>query len=142
MSLADLLKDCQRNGKMENILAAGVPPEIAAYFEGTVWPVLEALVEEASEMDETMQDLIEEADDVLHPPTAMVFAGVIELGSRLANRVKQLAPGDATAMEEVKAFQIIADNAKTILEEITIPVEEANDEDDDEGDEGDEKEKV
>ena len=136
MSLPELVKDCVRNGNMSTLLATGMPPEVATYFNETLWPYLESLAEETAELERDLAIEIAESDDILHEETAAVFAAVIELGKRMADLLRQQATGPVK--ELVDAFDQIAPQATAILTDITIADNDDDDDDDEDGDDEDE----
>jgi hypothetical protein len=95
------------------------------------------------EIEADVQEAIEQTEDLLHADTAAVFAGVIELGRRMAQHLAGLENPEIQGL--VVAFTRVAAQAEVTLAEITIPDQPddgrpENDEDGDDEDEDDDEE--
>lgn len=141
MSLTDLVKDCQRNGDVSAIMAAGVDPATASYIAENLWPVIQSLAEECAEIEEDVQEAIEQTEDLLHAETAAYFAALIEVGRRLVEKCKAIP--DPEVQQLITSHTNIANQCEAVLLEITIPdgdPVDGEDEDDEDDEDDDDKE--
>lgn len=136
MSLEELVKDCKRNGNAASIIEAGVDPATATYLADVMWPVIQAMAEEAVEIEEDLAESIEQTEDLLHAETAAYFAALIEVGRKLVAKVAD-SP-DPETKQLAGTLMNVASQCEAILLEVTIPDGEDPDADDD--DEDDEEE--
>jgi uncharacterized membrane protein YccC len=137
MSLSELVKDCKRNGNVASILEAGVDPATATYLADVVWPVVQAMAEEAAELEEDLAEAIEQTEDLLHAETAAYFAALVEVGRRLVEKVKDNP--DPEVQQLAGSLLNIASQCEAVLLEITIPDADPDEDDDDEDEDDDEE---
>lgn len=138
-SMEGLRADIKRNMQA----AKKLPPDVAAYMNATVWPWAEALVDacddELDELSETLAEVIEDSEELLHGETAAGLISALTLGSELAGELgKRLAPGDPLHAK-ITAFADAVTEQLKMIGEITVPDEpdkEGDAEDDDSDDEG------
>lgn len=133
MSLEELVKDCKRNGNAASIIEAGVDAPTATYLADVMWPVIQALAEEAVEIEEDLAESIEQTEDLLHAETAAYFAAHIEIGRQIAKKLEGTADPDLQRLLISQAN--IASQCEAVLLEITIPDGEDPDDDEDDDDE-------
>lgn len=111
--------------------------DVVAHIQHVLWPYLRSLVEETLDIDATVHDLVHETDDVLHPETAKIFAGLVVGVEGLVSHFlptidKAKDPKIHAGLVQLRA---LARKAAEILEEITMPeVDEDEDDDIEEGD--------
>jgi hypothetical protein len=104
-------------------------------FEGLIDAIGEEVLEPQAEIEEALDDLIDQASDVLHPETAAKIAGVIEYGKLLAAELEALMPslddiGKKRVRTIVKTYRQGAEVVGQMIIEMTVPEDE-----DDEGEE-------
>jgi hypothetical protein len=144
MSMETLLADLKANlAEVGKLSALSTVDDLVRHLKDVLWPTLEAIVEEAHEMDEILGDHITNADDILQPDTGAVLsavvAGAVTVAQALRARIDpaaepQLAKVIAELLKNCK-------EAETILEEIVLDeIEDEDDEDEDDEDEDDEDE--
>jgi hypothetical protein len=98
--------------------------EMAAYMKNNLLPFVEAVVGELEEMDGNIEDLVMQAQDVLHEENAEVFAGIITSGIILAKELEELAAktGDSKRLQPlINEWRELASQGSELLEDITIP---------------------
>lgn len=129
MSLDSLRADMKRNA-----LAADRLSDLTRdYMQSTVWPFLEALVDEIAEMDDAVAELVDQQEDYLQPETAGVFAAVVQSSLQLAVELKRRANGDQAVLKLVSNHEQICQQVSAILGEITmVPVDDEEEDEDDE----------
>lgn len=152
MSLEDLQTDLDDNiAAMAKLAQQGpltTPADITAHLERTLWPFFKNVVAELSEMDSSIADLYQDAEDILQPETGAQLAAVLVTATGLIT--KQLVPRldkdkDRAVLVAIKQWLGLAKEAGDTIEQITIPeeaeaAEGPDDEEDDEEDDGDEDE--
>lgn len=150
MSLSELRADIARNqaALAAKVTTGEIPAPVAEYFSGTVWPWLEALLEESEEQADAIDELIEQTDDFLTAETAAKFSTLMVLGTALAQELKKRIDAEPNSDEKSKIMAQLFQYAKgfkeccSIIEDITVEIEyedEEGEEDDDDGDEGDDE---
>jgi hypothetical protein len=75
-------------------------------------------------MDGNIEDLVMQAQDVLHEENAEVFAGIITSGIILAKELEELAAktGDSKRLQPlINEWRELASQGSELLEDITIP---------------------
>lgn len=96
----------------------------------TLLPFLESMVDQLSEIDESILDLVEQTEDILQPETAGVFAIVIQgclaTISHLGKRLKKTAE-DAALAKELARLKTACIQARELLVQITVAPEEPED---------------
>lgn len=110
--------------------------DVVSFFSSDLLPWLESLVEEFSEVDEAVADLMDGAPDTLHEDTADTFASIITTGLVLAAELEKRAAGEPKVLEALSKFRALCEDGSRVLSEITVP-----DEDDDAEDEEPEDDK-
>lgn len=151
--------DTLKNDLKQNLAdLAALKPEIAgadpslgvkdviSHLKNTLWPMLEAMVDEMSEMDEVLGDMVTNSEDILQPDTAAIFSAVIAGASTIAAALKVRITREA----EPQLYKIVEElesnvkEATEIMKEIVIDdgsdFGEGEGEDDEEDDEDDEDE--
>lgn len=152
MSLDELRADLARNAKAASAITT--PAEVVNYLQGTLWPFLEGVIDQLADHDESILDLIEEADDILQPETAAVISAALTSGAAIAAELKRRLDLEPDSPDKMKWMGLLGAFAKgftescTIIKDITIVTdfdeEETEDddgedaEDEDESTEGDE----
>lgn len=137
MSIEDLEGDLARNITDFATTTFLTANDVQKYLGDTLWPFLQNMVAEVRDQDNCISDLVNEADDVLQPDTAGIFAAVIisskmmmqELVMRLTK-----SPKDAELKTKLAQIRPIITKAEETLEEITIFPEEDEEQTDDDGD--------
>lgn len=126
MSIETLRADLARN-------IANIPADpIAAVRE--LWAFLEAATEEMADIDASLMDMAEEADDILQPETAQLFLVVVQ-GCRaciveLQKRIKPETDEDKKMLVDLKTLDGHCAAALGMIEEITIAPDPDESEDD------------
>lgn len=127
MSIETLRADLARNIANSKHL----PPAEAI---SEIWAFLETFVEETSEIDASLLELAENADDILQPETAQLFVVCLS-GCRQVIAELRARIGKSKAAPDLKLLSQIADLDKhciegmRVIEEITIAPEEEEDDD-------------
>lgn len=128
MSLESLRGDMKRNA----VAADRLSDATRDYMQSTVWPFLEALVDEVAEIDDAVAELVDQQEDYLQPETAGVFAAVVQSSLQLAAELKKRANGDQAVLRLVSNHEQICQQVSAILGEITMmPVDDEEDDDED-----------
>lgn len=114
--------------------ATTTPADLVRFVKNTLWPTIEAIVEETDEMDASigeLSDMMDGVADVLNHETGTVFAGIIAGGLTLVGELDKLAipPPLKLAIGE---FRTLCKQGAEILDEIVLPESDDDDEDDDE----------
>lgn len=145
MSIDQLRKDMKESAEALNQLAGGLgkppptPTAIVEFLRNTMWPTMEAAVDELGQLDECVEDIYNASEDILQPETAQLFAALVVAGrvmaAELAKRLTNTA-ADAEAKAIVDGFLEMASAAERAIQEITVP--ETDDDEDDEDDEEEE----
>lgn len=146
MSMETLKTDlaaCIASGK--ELVHSNSPGDIVAHLNHTLWPFIESLVQEASEIDDSVQDMYEHAEDILQPETAQLLGGVLAGAMVLVGELRQRCGNDARLLKAISEWSEKAKLAAATIEEISIPPDDEEDEDtdddgDDDGDDDDEDE--
>lgn len=124
MSLDELRADLARNVRE----AQGIlDPATRAHLEQTLWPFLEAFMDQVEEIDDAVAELVNQQEDYLQPATAAVFAAVIQTGLELANELKARAGGDPGIAKKIADHDQLCQAAIGLLGEITMVVGEDDD---------------
>lgn len=95
--------------------------EMSAYLKNNLLPFMESAVGELEEMDGTIEDLVTQAQDVIHEETAKVFAGIITSGLILVNELRARIGNDRRLLDACKEWENLAKQGSELLEDITIP---------------------
>jgi hypothetical protein len=102
-------------------------PDLADYLRNNLLPLLEAVVTEVSEQDESIADLVEKASEILHTDSGSVFAALITAGRAIAAELRTRAGNDKRLLTMIKEFGELAEEGESILEDIVIPDTEDDD---------------
>lgn len=124
--------------------------ELVTFLKSNLVPFMETHVAETVQQADALDDLIGQADDILQPETAQIFAGVIMGGVAMAAKVRELAPkaptgklADAVLEQQVAAYEALCKQAGDLLPEITLDrsdeYEDADEDDEDDEDEYDDE---
>lgn len=136
MSIEQLRKDMKESSEaLTRLGAPGFPPpaieDVVAFLRHTMWPTIEAAVDEVAQIDECVEDLLNASEDILQPETARLFAALVVAGRAMATELtKRLGPGDAETKKLVSGFLELATSAEAAIVEITVPEDDEEDEDD------------
>lgn len=128
MSLAELRADLARNVREAQGVAE---PATRTHLEQTMWPFLEALIDQIEEIDDAVAELVDQQEDYLQPQTAAVFAAVVQAGLELAAELQARAGADPGIAQKITDHDQLCQAAIGVLGEITMVV--GGDEDEDEG---------
>lgn len=135
---ADLKANLAELAQMSELTVSAA--DILKHLKGTLWPMLEAVVDETSEIDDCVADMIAGAEDILQPETAEVFAAIIA-GAKVAaaavrtNIPKEQNPQLHKIMDELEKNLVAGEE---IMKEIVIdPGDDADDDDEDDEDDDD-----
>jgi hypothetical protein len=141
VSIEDLKADLASNmTACRALIARGVllTPVDLAKHQLDQWAFLENVVTDFEELDGTVSDLYHNAEDILQPETAAVFAAVAAGGLGLVGELeKRLTPADGKIRAAIAEFKKLAIEATDILREITIPDDDDDEEDEEEDEEDD-----
>lgn len=140
MTVETLQEDLKANvASLKDLTALSSVDDIVNHLKNTLWPFQESVLEQLEDLDGCVEDLLNNAEDILQPETGAKFLAVASGGLTLvAELKKRLQPGDEKLSAVIAEFEANANEMVGILNEITIPVidgDEEGDEDDDEGDE-------
>lgn len=133
---ADLIQ-CVNEGKA---LAANTDLGLADFVKhlnDTLWPMLANVVEEIADIDETVSDMYEHAEDILQPETGDHLLAVIAGAEVLVAELKTRVGNDARLLLAIKEWAVKSAEAKQAITDITIATEEEDDDGDDEDGDGD-----
>ncbi len=137
MTIATLQSDMKRC--LAELPAAGLPEAVVLYFQKTVFPLIEAVVDEVNEVDQTVLDLVEQSEDILQPETAGIFLILIQhfqsTIKELVTRLDKKSPVDKKIAVDLTKYVAMCKNARQLIADIVVAHEEAPDEE--EGDEPD-----
>lgn len=144
MSIEQLKTDWDALEKRVNSMnpALTTNPEIVRLIKDELAPFMKCMVDEMGEQDGALADLFNDAEDILQPETAGLFAVLITTGRELLAKLEAVSKkaGDLTTLAEIKAWREISKTAEEALEEITVPddgdAEEADDDAEDIQDDG------
>lgn len=131
MSLDELRDDLKRN--MAEARGLTTVDQIRDHIVNTVWPFVEAVVEDVAEseaeQDDAIRELVDHEEDYLQPETAAIFAAVVQSSMQLAAELRKRAGGDAMVMQLITNHEQLCEQAVTVLGEITmIPTDEDEEE--------------
>jgi hypothetical protein len=139
MSIEKLREDMRESTSQLAALAApGLAPSVesvVSFLRLTLWPTIEAVVDELSDVDGCVEDLLNDSEDILQPKTAELFAALVvagrEIAAELGKRLTSSA-SDADAKKLVAGFADLSNAAEAAIQEITIPDDDEDGEDEDE----------
>ena len=140
MSLEELQRDYDAiQTKIDGMTGAlTTPAEIMALLKNDIVPFMGSSVKELAELDDTVADLYANAEDILQPETAGLFAALILTGRPLLMELqKRLTPADTKIAVALKEWLSLSKSAERTLADITVPDDDEDDDDDDDED-GDE----
>lgn len=145
-----LQQDIKRNTKaLEAQIASGaIPGGVAKHLKDTLWPLLSDIIDdiaehraETAEIAEDVAELTERTEDLLHEDTSNTLRSAIAMGIAFAAvlkpRLNPSIPEDVTLLDQLNAFDVLAQESMRILDDITIPDGEDGDAEEDDEDEGD-----
>jgi hypothetical protein len=120
-------------------------PELVAFLQNNLVPFMGNMVAEIGELDESVRDVYEGAEDILQPETGALFAaaigGAMGIVGKLKARLNKANIEDAKILKAIDEWEKVATEAAETIEEITIPDDLEDDgKADDEGDEEEEDE--
>ena len=104
--------------------------DLAKFLRDNLLPWLEAAAEEVGEMDESIEDLVHQTPDVLHTDSSELFASVIAGGILLVNELRTRVGNDGRLLKLIREWTVQAKQAGELLEDITIPDEDGEEEGD------------
>lgn len=126
--LDELRKDLAANVK--TMVGITEVSDLVAHLRHTLWPFLEAVVDEMVDLEEGLLELAEEHGDMLTTETAGIFANVILISVKLADALKDRLRADELDLgQQIDAFKVLCDEATTTLADITVT--EMDDEEED-----------
>lgn len=106
-----------------------------------MWAFLEVVVDEMEDMDGSIADMAEQADDLLQPETAQLFLIVCQgakvVAMELARLMDPKVEGNAAKIAELHLLIKRADQALGVIDVITIAPREDEEDDDEEPDQPD-----
>jgi len=130
MSMEELKADLRRNltdaAKLEGFSAVG------KHLVNTLWPFLEALVENVEEIDDAVAELVSQQEDYLQPETAGVILALVEVAGAMAGRLAGAEDDETKQLLALHAH--LSQEVTSLLEQITL---DGSDEDDGEDDAND-----
>ncbi len=94
-------------------------------FEGLCDAIQEGVETEVAELANAVDEMMDLAEDVLHPETSAQIVAVIEVGKLLANELEQLLPklddvGKKRVRAQVHAYRQGAEIVGDLITEITL----------------------
>ena len=113
------------------------PHAVCKHLNDTLWPLLSNVVEEVADIDETVSDMYEHAEDILQPDTGAQLLAVIAGAEILVGELKTRVGNDARLLAAIKEWSAKAAESKQAITDITITTEEEDDDDDDGDDDDD-----
>lgn len=129
MSLEELRADLERNVREARQLEDAAT---RAHLEQTLWPFLEALIDQVEEIDDAVGELVEQQEDYLQPQTAAVFAAVVQAGLELAQELKARAGDDPQIVKKIADHDQLCQVAVEVLGQVTLVPAGDDEESDDE----------
>ena len=133
MSLDDLRSDLKRN--IVEAKACSTVEGLRDHMVNTLWPTLEALLDEVDEIDEAVADLVDQNPDYLNPETAAIFAAHVQSSQALSADLRKRAVGDDVTLKRLDAHDQLSAQVAALLGEITmLPADDQGGADDDDGD--------
>jgi len=103
--------------------------EMAKFQKDELLPIIQGMLEEMGEMDLALSAVVEHSEDLLHVDSATTFAGIIEGGRKIAEALlARLTPADPELHTLVTDWVKLADEGVALLDEITYPDPEDDDE--------------
>lgn len=145
MSIEDLESDLDANvAQLQSLSSMSTVGDVVDHLKKTLWPFLENVVKvELKEMDGSISDVVNNAEDILQPETGRLFStvvlGGIGLVGELEKRLTKSAE-DTKILSGIREWQKYAQEATEVLSEIVLP-EEEDDEPETEDDDGQEEER-
>ena len=139
MSIEDLQADLKANiVEARGLSALSTIGDVANHLNNTLWPFLENVVREQAEMDDALSEMYEQQEDLLDYQTGKELAATIGGAMNLIGHLEQLATaaGDKQTLAAIAEWKIKANESIQLLEDITRPEiqdDEDDVEDDDEG---------
>lgn len=143
MSIETLKADAKAVGDQLDAMnsALTTAPELCDFLKNNLIPLQQSIVAEMAEMDDTVRDVYEGADDILQPETgellAAVVVGAMGIITQLKAKLDKANIADRKALAAIKEWEEIAKEAAATIEEITIPDDGDEDEDGEDEEEGD-----
>ncbi len=141
MSMETLQADIKANVvELAKLSALSSVSEVVNHLKDALWPTLEALVEEVTEIDDCVAESVSGMAELLHPESGAVLSAVVTGAVAVAAQLK----ARITAESEPQLYKVIAELEKNcklandILEEIVLEEDDEEDDEDDEDDVDDE----
>jgi hypothetical protein len=143
MSLEQLTEDLKSNtAEAQAILANDPGNPVLMHLVNTLWPFQEAMLAEMMEQANALDEVVDEAGDMIQAETAGILAAPILAAQKLCEELeKRLGPSELELRGFIAETRRSVQEAAELLEEITIPPgdededgEDDEDEDDDEDD--------
>lgn len=139
MSIETLQADLAANiAEAKKLSALSTNDEIVRHLKEVLWPTLEAITEEISELDGCVGDMVNNAEDILQPETGAIMSAVVAGAVTVAAALKaRLGPDETQLAKVVSELVKNCKHAEEILEEIVLdelPDDEDGDESDEDGD--------
>lgn len=152
MSIETLKDDAKAVGDQLDAMnsALTTAPELCDFMKNNLIPLQQSIVAELAEMDDTVRDVYEGADDILQPETgellAAVVVGAMGIIAQLKAKLDKGNIADRKALAAIKEWEAIAKEAAATIEEITIPDDEEDEaaevEEDDEDEEDEDEDEI
>lgn len=144
MSIETLKEDLKANlstlAVLKTLPSDDTTNTVILHLQDTLWPFLEAVVDELAEIDECVADVISGAEDILQPETAEIFAaiiaGAVAVSAALKARVNRET--EAPLAKVIDELEKNCRAGEAIMAEIVIDTGDDDDGDADEDDEDDE----
>ena len=133
MSIEQLRDDLKANLASVKTVDPTNPIAVMGHLKNTLWPFLESLVDELTEIDESVAELVDGVDEVLTFESGKVFAGIIAGGLVMTQMLEAQAAADPKIRAAINEWKSLAEQGGEILDEITLP-EGYDDEDAETGD--------
>jgi hypothetical protein len=110
--------------------------DVTNHLKNTLWPFLQNVCGELTEMDAAIAAMYEQSEDILQLETGKLLASVIIGARTLIEDFKKLIPADDTRHKAIREWEAKATEAIEDIEEITIAEGETEDDEDDEDGDG------
>lgn len=117
MSIEDLRRDLKSNLAEVSKIGDGA---VARHLRDTLWPFLEAMLDDVEEMDDAVGELVQQQEDYLQAETATNFVALVQLGRQIAAELAKRASGEEDALRMCGAYEKLAIDAMGVLEQITV----------------------
>ncbi len=116
--LLDLQNDMARN--IAALKGTTMDPAVSSYIERTLWPWLGQLLTVVTAQDLAVQEMADNADEVLYADSAEIIAKPITMAMEIFSKLSSSIPKDGPLAARIVAFGIAATEALAKLEDVVV----------------------